>query len=415
MLLLHVRFAREDAAKRGAALTVPELADTLRRLGYAVKIRTALGGGSGGACLRSLRHSFLTVSVPGPSGSMAYVLDPRFRDQFEIAHATPRYARVLAAVGPELVSSQDRLNKVRGRPPRAAAGCRAQSAATRRRCRMLAERAGCRRGSRRRRSCLPPLVPPACTRAAPTPTLPSLRTRHPSLPQVVEILCSEMARAFAETGTPLPPWRQHAAMLSKWAPRRSEEVDVTAALNNGAGLLLPPPAGGAPAGGGVPPGAKRLTGPSTVAQRLMMLGVVQQQSNPSPIAEGIEQGSDGSPGEPPGRDSWGGSGGGGAASTSASSASSLHLDWDDCAGGLSSEDPQPLAQQQQQQQRAPRAAPALAQHHPAAGQPVAVPQRTASGPQGADAGAGARGRAILEGIRAAAAALPHRRNNTWAG
>ena len=233
---------------------------------------------------------------------------------------------------------------------------------------------------------------------------------------MVEILCSEMARAFAETGTPLPPWRQHAAMLSKWAPRRSEEVDVTAALNNGAGLLLPPTAGGAPAGGGVPPGAKRLTGPSTVAQRLMMLGVVQQQSNPSPIAEGIEQGSDGSPGEPPGRDGWGGSGGGGAASTSASSASSLHLDRDDCAGGLSSEDPQPLAQQQQQQQqRAPRAAPALVQHHPAAGQPVAVPQRTASGPQGEGAGAGARGRAILEGIRAAAAALPHRRNNTWAG
>lgn len=114
MLLLHVRFAREDAAKRGAVLTVPELADTLRRLGYAVKIRTALGGGSGGACLRSLRHSFLTVSVPGPSGSMSYVLDPRFRDQFEIAHTTPRYARVLAAVGPEVVSSQDRLNKVRG-------------------------------------------------------------------------------------------------------------------------------------------------------------------------------------------------------------------------------------------------------------------------------------------------------------
>ena len=81
MLLLHVRFAREDAAKRGATLTVPELADTLRRLGYAVKIRTALGGGSGGACLRSLRHSFLTVSVSGPSSSMPYVLDPRFRDQ----------------------------------------------------------------------------------------------------------------------------------------------------------------------------------------------------------------------------------------------------------------------------------------------------------------------------------------------
>ncbi len=81
MLLLHVRFAREDAAKRGTALAVPDLADTLRRLGYAVKIRTALGGGSGGACLRSLRHSFLTVSVAGPTGAATYVVDPRFRDQ----------------------------------------------------------------------------------------------------------------------------------------------------------------------------------------------------------------------------------------------------------------------------------------------------------------------------------------------
>jgi hypothetical protein len=81
MLLLHARFAREDCAKRGQPLTVPDLADTLRRLGYAVKMRTALGGGSGGACLRSLRHSFLTVSVSGPSGSMTYLLDPRFKEQ----------------------------------------------------------------------------------------------------------------------------------------------------------------------------------------------------------------------------------------------------------------------------------------------------------------------------------------------
>lgn len=139
---------------------------------------------------------------------------------------------------------------------------------------------------------------------------------------MVEILCSEMACAFAETGTPLPPWRQHAAMASKWQPRRSEEVDVTAALNNGTGLLLGPlNPGGAAAnnggGNGAPGGgARRLTGPSTVAQRLMMLGVTQQQSNPSPIAEGVEHGS----GE---EDGWG-SVGGGPAST-ASSVSSLHL------------------------------------------------------------------------------------------
>ena len=145
MLLLHVRFAREDAAKRGQLLSVPDLADTLRRLGYAVKMRTALGGGSGGACLRSLRHSFLTVTVAGSSGSAQYVLDPHFRDQvcapgtpghcgsrgphapraptpahsrprvqFEIAPraCTPRYAKVLGHVSDEVVISHDRLTKV---------------------------------------------------------------------------------------------------------------------------------------------------------------------------------------------------------------------------------------------------------------------------------------------------------------
>ena len=35
-----------------------------------------------------------------------------------------------------------------------------------------------------------------------------------------------MARAFQKTGTPLPPWIQSAAMLSKWQPRRSEDVDM---------------------------------------------------------------------------------------------------------------------------------------------------------------------------------------------
>jgi hypothetical protein len=64
---MHVRFAREEAARHGVSLTVPGLAGTLRRLGYGVKILTALGGGGGGACLRNLRHSFLTVELQGES------------------------------------------------------------------------------------------------------------------------------------------------------------------------------------------------------------------------------------------------------------------------------------------------------------------------------------------------------------
>ena len=229
----------------------------------------------------------------------------------------------------------------------------------------------------------------------------------------MEILCAEMARAFSESGTPLPPWRQFAAMLSKWQPRRSEEVDVTAALNNGAGLLLPP----MPVGGGqVQPGAvvpmggaaakRHLTGPSTVAQRLMMLGVVQQQSNPSPISEGVEH-AGGS--EEEGLNGWEAlDGDGAAASTPTSSASSLHLDWEEATGAVTPAGPPP-------------ALPAALGGHaagngggpplPAGARPLAVPLRTASGSQAPPTAAAelpgrppmgpARGKAILEGIRAA--------------
>lgn len=219
----------------------------------------------------------------------------------------------------------------------------------------------------------------------------------------MEILCTEMARAFSESGTPLPPWRQYAAMLSKWQPRRSEEVDVTAAMNNGAGLLLPP----MPVGGGlVQPGAvvvpgggaKRLTGPSTVAQRLMMLGVAQQQSNPSPISEGVEHGAGSE--EELGLNGWEALDGT-AASTPTSSASSLHLDWEEATSGAATPAGPP-----------PPPPPALAAHGTQpAGRPVAVPLRTASGGQALPAAAAdvpgrpplgpARGKAILEGIRAA--------------
>jgi len=59
------------------------------------------------ALLRVQALGGLCCTLTGPSSPSC----PRL--QFEIAHTTPRYTKVLAAVGPELVSSQDRLNKVR--------------------------------------------------------------------------------------------------------------------------------------------------------------------------------------------------------------------------------------------------------------------------------------------------------------
>lgn len=102
---------------------------------------------------------------------------------------------------------------------------------------------------------------------------------------MVELLCAEMARCFAEMGTPLPPWRQAAAMLSKWQPRRSEDTDVlpcpASLLNNSLGMMS---AAGAGEALGLPP-RPRAGGAPTVAQRMAALGPPVQASAPSPIAE----------------------------------------------------------------------------------------------------------------------------------
>jgi uncharacterized protein (TIGR01615 family) len=237
VLLLHVRLAREEAARRGAAHLPPaELAGTLRRLGYGVKLRVALGGGWGGACLRNLRHAFLAVQLPGggergaAEADAEVLVDPRFREQFEIAHTTPRYARLLEALAPEAAA------------------------------------------------------PPARLAAA------------------VGLLCAEMARAFAETGTPLPPWRQAAAMHSKWQPRRSEEVDVDRAGGafggaggafGGAGAALALDAASAAAALNAAAAAAAAPSPrraaaAGAAAKLAALGV-EPADRASPISEGFEE------------------------------------------------------------------------------------------------------------------------------
>jgi uncharacterized protein (TIGR01615 family) len=237
MLALHVRIAREEASKRGGDGQYPEigeLADTFRRMGYPVKVRTALGGGWGGACLRNLRHTFLAVSsMPStqsfgldhhPLSDGTLLIDPRFKEQFEIAHTTPRYQHLLATVPVEVVA------------------------------------------------------PPA------------------RIAEAVNILCAEMALAFHQCGVPLPPWRQVGAMITKWQPRKSEDVDLTARVLDA----------GDSASAGVEGKRKNnpkavvtttgptTTGPTTVAQKLAMLGVFPTPppyEKPSPISEGFEEAS----------------------------------------------------------------------------------------------------------------------------
>ncbi|KDD73755.1 hypothetical protein H632_c1865p0, partial [Helicosporidium sp. ATCC 50920] len=81
---------RGDAASLASALT---------RRGYRVNMRSSLGGGQGSECFQNLQHTFLSVLPPSASKSSApLVVDPCFREQFAIAHPTPRYEALCRAI-----------------------------------------------------------------------------------------------------------------------------------------------------------------------------------------------------------------------------------------------------------------------------------------------------------------------------
>lgn len=85
---------RESDARQ-PDVDVVALASRLDGIGYAVSIRTALGGGD--ACFRNLRNEFLCVAGEGDFEGVTFVVEPFFREHFEIPHATATYRAVLAA------------------------------------------------------------------------------------------------------------------------------------------------------------------------------------------------------------------------------------------------------------------------------------------------------------------------------
>lgn len=207
MLAMHVKYARDDALERyGEEMEVETLGERLRALGYTVKLRTALGGdsiGGSASCLRNLRHCFLAVTLPnaphhvnGKVTNKEFIVDPKFLDQFEIAHPTMRYDCILSAVPSAVVAPMKRIT------------------------------------------------------------------------EAVDMLCEEMARAFMKTGTPLPPWRQTAAMLSKWQPRRSEDVDVRRLRNSSREIERPRLER-------IEEYWKATKNNNTVAEKLMLMGVIR--------------------------------------------------------------------------------------------------------------------------------------------
>ena len=57
------RLLSDSGERQG--LDIFEVAEGLCKLGHAVTIRSALGGGGGNECLRNLRHRFLTCRAQG--------------------------------------------------------------------------------------------------------------------------------------------------------------------------------------------------------------------------------------------------------------------------------------------------------------------------------------------------------------
>ena len=89
---------------------------------------------------------------------MSYIIDPCFKEQFEIAHVTPRYTCVLSEVPATFIGTEEQVIAV------------------------------------------------------------------------VEIMSKEISRAFQQAGATLPPWRHTASMLSKWQPRKSEDLSLEAQM-----------------------------------------------------------------------------------------------------------------------------------------------------------------------------------------
>lgn len=82
------------------------LATKLSELGYDAVLRTTITNAS--TCFRQLGHEFLAVRGE-PEGSGEYIVEPHFREQFSIPHATPAYAELLACVPEEFVGESSRL------------------------------------------------------------------------------------------------------------------------------------------------------------------------------------------------------------------------------------------------------------------------------------------------------------------
>ena len=81
------------------------LATKLVNVGYKVRVRTAMGGGSGQDCFHNLSHEFLIVS----DSNQEIIIDCSFKDQFRISQHTHQYQQLLDCLPDVFVGSAMRL------------------------------------------------------------------------------------------------------------------------------------------------------------------------------------------------------------------------------------------------------------------------------------------------------------------
>ena len=81
------------------------LATKLVNVGYKVRVRTAMGGGSGQDCFHNLHHEFLIIS----DSNQELIIDCHFKDQFKISQQTQQYQQLLNCLPDVFVGSAMRL------------------------------------------------------------------------------------------------------------------------------------------------------------------------------------------------------------------------------------------------------------------------------------------------------------------
>mmetsp|Transcript_30077 Transcript_30077/g.66628 ORF Transcript_30077/g.66628 Transcript_30077/m.66628 type:complete len:260 (-) Transcript_30077:1233-2012(-) len=166
-VLAHAQQARDAAFDGGTEeVNLDTFAAQLASHGYLCWLRTGWGSSSSDALGAVVKHRFLVLAEGSPGalaaepaagygGGDLVIVDPCFKEQFELACATEEYRELVGLLPDVIIANAKQIDAI----------CR--------------------------------------------------------------LLCQEMEVVFMQRGVPLPPWRTHAAMVSRWLVSAAQDVLVT--------------------------------------------------------------------------------------------------------------------------------------------------------------------------------------------